>query len=129
MQIRLAANEDAEKIANVLLRSFDEYRSSYTSPAFDATTPCATTVLARLQEGPIWVAEREGDVLGTVSAVRREDSTREASCRRVFLSTTPFLDRAIRLYEHRGVRRIDDGPHDLLGTPLFTMEKWLVQHH
>lgn len=156
MLIRLAANADAEKIANVLLRSFDEYRPSYTSRAFDATTPSAKGVLARLQEGPIWVAEHDGDVIGTVSAVRREDSVyirgmavlpnarekhigsvllervelfaREASCRRVFLSTTPFLDRAIRLYERCGFQRIDDGAHDLFGTPLFTMEKWLVRH-
>jgi putative acetyltransferase len=44
---------------------------------------------------------------------------------RLFLSTTPFLDRAIRLYERLGFQRINEGPHDLFGTPLFTMEKFL----
>jgi len=43
--------------------------------------------------------------------------------RRMLLSTTPFLDRAIRLYEHFGFRRTSEGPHDLFGTPLFSMEK------
>ena len=48
-------------------------------------------------------------------------------CRRIFLSTTPFLDRAIRLYEKFGFERTDEGPHELFGTPLFTMEKTLAQ--
>ena len=44
---------------------------------------------------------------------------------RLFLSTTPFLSSAIRLYERSGYRRTNDGLHDLFGTPLFTMEKTL----
>jgi len=47
-------------------------------------------------------------------------------CRRLFLSTTPFLLRAIRLYEHFGFCRTDEGPRELFGTPLFTMEKLLL---
>jgi GNAT superfamily N-acetyltransferase len=152
--MRLAGIEDAATIARVLLLSFSEYRPSYTASAFAATTPSATAVVARLSEGPIWLAQSEDAVIGTVSAVLRGDSVyirgmgvlpnargqqigfallervelfaRELSRPRLFLSTTPFLDRAIRLYERSGFRRIDDGPHDLFGTPLFTMEKWLV---
>lgn len=45
---------------------------------------------------------------------------------RLFLSTTPFLDRAIRLYQTFGFHRTDEGPHELFGTPLFTMEKILL---
>ena len=37
--------------------------------------------------------------------------------------TTPFLSSAIRLYEGFGFRRTNDGPQELLGTPLFTMKK------
>ena len=44
----------------------------------------------------------------------------------LILSTTPFLHRAIRLYERYGFRRSDEGAHDLHGTPLFTMVKMLV---
>jgi ribosomal protein S18 acetylase RimI-like enzyme len=45
--------------------------------------------------------------------------------RRLFLSTTPFLDHALHLYEKFGFRRASEGLHDLFGTPLFTMEKRL----
>jgi ribosomal protein S18 acetylase RimI-like enzyme len=45
--------------------------------------------------------------------------------KRLVLSTTPFLLRAIRLYERFGFQRTEDGPHDLFGTPLFTMVKEL----
>ena len=42
------------------------------------------------------------------------------------LSTTPFLDSAIRLYEQYGFVRIEGSEHDLHGTPLFTMKKTLT---
>ena len=42
---------------------------------------------------------------------------------RLLLSTTPFLDRAIHLYEKFGFRRNGEPPHDLFGTPLVTMAK------
>lgn len=41
------------------------------------------------------------------------------------LSTTPFLARAIRLYEQSGFQPTTEGPSDLFGTPLFTMVKTL----
>jgi putative acetyltransferase len=106
-----------------------------------------------MNEGPIWVVMSEDLVVGTVSVVPRgdslyirgmavlphargqnvgelllqhvEDFAHGQGFRRLFLSTTPFLSRAIRLYERMGFRRIDEGPHDLFGTPLFTMEKEL----
>jgi len=42
-------------------------------------------------------------------------------CERLFLSTTPFLSRAIKLYERYGFQRTSVGPDNLFGTPLFTM--------
>jgi len=108
-----------------------------------------------MQEGPVWVALGEGTMLGTVAAVTKGDSlyirgmavlpTARGSgcgsrllqrlegwagsegCIRLFLSTTPFLDSAIRLYERFGSHRTDEGTHDLFGTPLFTMEKILTK--
>ena len=47
-------------------------------------------------------------------------------CKRLFLSTTPFLDRA-RLYETFGFQHTREGPCDLFGTPLFTMEKFCMK--
>ena len=151
MQLRLAESEDASIVATVLLKSFVEYKALYTDKGFAATTPSGQEVLERLKEGPIWLVVDEGEIVGTASAVLKGDSLYirgmavlpaprgrrvgellldriesygiENNCRRLFLSTTPFLDGAIRLYELFGFVRTDEGPHSLFGTPLFTMEK------
>ena len=152
-QIRIAEVGEAESIAAVLYEAFREFEPLYTAEGFAATTPKREQILERMSEGPVWVALVDGEIIGTVSVVlKREDlyvrgmavlpRTRGASvgkllmeqveqyavdkgCKRLFLSTTPFLQRAIRLYEKFGFRRTPDGPHDLFGTPLFTMEKTL----
>ena len=151
--IRIAVVSDAGSIARVLAEAFAEYRSLYTQAAFDATCPASDTVLKRMTEGPVWVAELAGVVAGTVAAVSKGDAlyirgmailpaargqatgrllleiveqyALEHGHQRVTLSTTPFLGRAIRLYENFGFRRTEEAPQDLFGTPLFTMEKWL----
>ena len=151
--MRRAAGEDASVTSSVLLASFIEYEELYTSEAFAATTPRNEQIQMRMEEGPVWVALHEGEIVGTVGAVARssglyirgmgvlprarghrigelllkeiEDYAREEGHSRLYLSTTPFLDRAIRLYEQFGFRRIEEGPHDLFGTALLTMEKWL----
>jgi putative acetyltransferase len=151
LEIRRAGPEDARAIAAVLLESFIEFRALYTHGGFAATALDEEHVLARVQEGPVWVALREGVMLGTVAAVVKSESVyvrgmavlpnargsgtgtrllRQIEAwaaiegyTRLFLSTTPFLDSAIRLYEKFGFRRTDEGLHDLFGTPLFTMEK------
>jgi GNAT superfamily N-acetyltransferase len=152
-EIRLAAQEDAVAISRVLYESFAEFRPLYTPGGFAATALAGEQVLERMQEGPIWIALKAGMVLGTVAAVIKGSSVyirgmavlpeargsgtgaallRVAEkwaagegYRHVFLSTTPFLHSAIRLYEKSGFRRKDEPPQNLFGTPLFTMDKTL----
>jgi GNAT superfamily N-acetyltransferase len=152
-QIRLAFPTDIPAIASVLLQSFAEYESLYTTRGFAATTPTAEEITARWHEGPIWVSLLNGEIIGTVSAVLNGDSlyvrsmavlptarghrlgklllehielyAREQGRNRLYLSTTPFLHRAIHVYENHGFRRTTTGPQDLFGTPLFSMEKLL----
>ncbi|HZW78994.1 MAG TPA: GNAT family N-acetyltransferase [Candidatus Deferrimicrobiaceae bacterium] len=151
IEIRHATAEEAASIANLLYESFVAFQSLYTEGGFIATTPSAQQVLERMRAGPVWTVLRDGQVLGTAAVVVKgksayirgmavlpsergtgmgsallqhvEDWAMNSGCVRLFLSTTPFLIEAIRLYERFGFRRTDEGPHDLLGTPLFTMEK------
>lgn len=153
VQIRPATREDAQDIARVLHESFVEYEPLYTPGGFEATTPGSERIMDRMGEGPVWVALLDSAVVGTVAAVTRgeglyvrgmgvvpqargrgvgrllleavERFAVEQGHRRMFLSTTPFLDTAIGLYKRAGFRRTHDGPHELHGTPLFTMEKIL----
>lgn len=151
--IRLATENDAPAVAAILREAFEEYRALYTNAGFAATTPTSQEVLDRIREGPVWVATHDGVPAGTAAAVIKEgslyirgmavlpaargqkvgerflqhieDYAAAHNCCRLFLSTTPFLDRAILLYQQSGFTRIEEGPHDLFGTPLFTMEKIL----
>ena len=104
-----------------------------------------------MSEGPVWIALHNDAIVGTVSAINQgealyirgmavlpavrghkvgdlllrqvESYAAARGCKSLILSTTPFLARAIRLYENFGYRRRSDGPDDLFGTPLFTMSK------
>lgn len=155
VQIRAATSADAPQVASLLLESFIEYKDLYTPEGFAATTPTVDGVLARMEEGPVWVALSGGSVAGTVAAVKRgedfyvrgmavlpaargrrigelllrevEGYARAQAYRRLVLSTTPFLHRAICLYERFGFLRCEEGARDLFGTPLFTMAKDLRQ--
>lgn len=149
--IRRAEPDDAITIAELLHSSFAEYRSLYTTAGFQATAGSAEQMVERMKQGPVWVALLDETIVGTVSVVAKgkslyvrgmavQPSARgrrigelllthieafaiEEEFERLFLSTTPFLDRAIRLYESFGFQRTDEGPDDLHGTPLITMEK------
>jgi uncharacterized protein len=144
-----AAPEDAPAIAAVLEAAFAEYRESYTAAAYAATVPDAATIAGRFAEGPVWVAVRGRDVIGTVSA-RPEGATLHLRSMGVVpaargmgvgdllinratewafptgydwlrLETTPFLAAAARLYARHGFVVTDAPPRDLHGTPLLTM--------
>jgi ribosomal protein S18 acetylase RimI-like enzyme len=67
-----------------------------------------------------------GRQIGNLLLEEIERFATAAGFTRLYLSTTPSLDRAIRLYERFGFQRIDEGPNELFGTPLFTMEKVLI---
>ncbi len=151
--IRHATLEDLPSVSSLMHESFIEYRPSYTEEAFAATTPGSDELAKRMAEGPMWVATQDDVLVGTVSALPLgdefyihgmavlpevrglglgelllktvEDCAHAQGYKRLTLSTTPFLLRAIRLYERFGFQRISDGPHELFGTPLFTMTKAL----
>jgi GNAT superfamily N-acetyltransferase len=152
MDIRRAGLGDAPAIAQVLHDSFVEFEALYTAGGFSATTLSPEQILARMREGPVWVATSESAVIGTVAAILKDGESgcirgmavlpsargsrigaallqhvetwaAGSECMRLFLSTTPFLSSAIRLYERAGFTRTDEGPLDLFGTPLFVMKK------
>ena len=153
LTIRHATAEDLPSVSSLMHESFIEYRPSYTEEAFAATTPGSAELSKRMSEGPMWVAVLDDALVGTVSALPLndelyirgmavlpqarglglgelllktvEDHALAEGYKRLTLSTTPFLHRAIRLYERFGFQRISDGPHELFGTPLFTMSKAL----
>lgn len=150
IHIRQAVPQDATTVSRVLYESFVEFKALYTSGGFAATTPTEEQVLGRMKDGPVWLAFREMEALGTVAAVAKEEfiymrgmavlpaargfgvAARlletveqwaiEQGMMRISLTTTPFLHAAIRLYEKHGFQRIP-GTKDLFGTPLFAMEK------
>jgi ribosomal protein S18 acetylase RimI-like enzyme len=152
IEVRRANPSDAAAIAVVLHTAFIEFKHLYTEGGFAATALNTEEVLTRMTEGPVWIALSKDEIVGTVAAVQKGDSlyvrgmavlpvarglgtgrklldeverlANDLTCPRLFLSTTPFLSAAINLYESYGFRRTGE-PHDLFGTPLFTMEKFL----
>lgn len=151
--IREARVADAGAITRVLESAFAEFRHLYTPEAYVATVQPESGIVTRLQEGPVWVAERGSVVVGTVSAVRAgdsvlvrgmavspkerslglgralleltEDFARERRCQQMSLYTTAFLRSAIRLYRSSGFEFTGETatPH---GTELLRMVKTLT---
>ena len=156
IQIRRATVDQAGLVASILRQAFAEFESLYTEQAFAATVLATDAILARMREGPVWCALCEKRIVGTASAVRRETGTyvrgvavipaarglgigrlllqeietfaNANRSHRLFLTTTPFLTEAIRLYEHLGFQRTSAGRVEFFGTPLFTMEKMLTRN-
>jgi ribosomal protein S18 acetylase RimI-like enzyme len=155
IEIRLAMIKEIDAIAFVLRQAFIAYELYYPPAAFAATTPTSDQIRERWEEGPVWVAVQNEIVVGTMAAVPKasglyvrsmavlpasrgqgigrmllqiaEDFAMHHHHSRIFLSTTPYLKQAIRLYEQFGFQIINEGPHDLFALPLFTMAKQLNQ--
>ena len=152
-QVRFATVDEIESIAAVLHQAFVEYQVLYTPEAFAATTPTAALLRERWSEGPVWVALQTSQLVGTIAAMPMSEAlyvrsmgllpharghgvgtlllqqverfARAQGFKRLFLSTTPFLRSAIRLYEQYDFQKTREGPRDLYGTRLFSMEKLL----
>ncbi len=154
VQIRLAVADEAEEIAKVLFGAFGPLRGEYTPGAFGAVTPDAQEIRGRFDEGPIWVAFVDREMVGTVSVLpepdwlyirsmavlpaaqglgigRRmlavvEDYAVAMSFSRLYLYTTYFLKGAIRLYESSGfMHDRDTTAEEWHGVPGVGMDKKL----
>lgn len=150
--VRLATEADSAAIADVLYAAFSAFKPEYTPEAFAVVTPSAKEVATRFAEGPIWVAERGGKAVGTVSvstepeglyirsmAVHPEaqgvgvghkllDSVegflQAGDIERVFLYTTYFVPGAKVLYEKHGFEWVrDTTAEEWYGTPGLEMDK------
>ncbi|MEM7286082.1 MAG: GNAT family N-acetyltransferase [Actinomycetota bacterium] len=149
--IRRATATDAPAIHRVLLDAFEPLEDRYTPAAFDATVLDPDRVRLRLDDGPVWLAELDGAVVGTfgievtdeghylrgmgVSPAARGAGlgkrlvdvavgyVDEHRPPRAWLFTTHFLDAAIALYERAGFVRFDPDPAHFHGTPIIGMER------
>jgi putative acetyltransferase len=150
VRIRKAKPGDAAAIEWLLRESFREYEQDYTPEAFDITTPAKQEIEDRIKHWTVWVALRANAIVGTVSAqpdgqalhirsmavhphmrgqgigklllTRVEHFARTNRCTRLILDTTPFLKRAIRLYEGFGFG-FTGTERKWFGTPLSAMAK------
>lgn len=149
--IRMATDQDSENITSLLFEAFKEFEHLYSKEAFAATVISPAEVSRRMQEGPLWVAELDGKILGTVSLLPRDNEAYvrgmavlpaaqglkiglklmqqaeqfglENHFSRLFLRTTPYLHKAIKLYEQFGFVVLGEREEDFFGTPSFLMEK------
>jgi predicted N-acetyltransferase YhbS len=144
--IRHARAGDAAGILRCLHQAFEPFRREYTDAAFHDTVLDADTLRARMSRMATFVAERDGEVIGTIAASkvdaerghlrgmavlpscagsglgrrllrRAVDELTVAGCRRATLNTTAPLARARGLYESAGFARTG-GSADFFGMPL-----------
>lgn len=152
VQIRRAAIDDAKVITEILRKAFSEFASDYTPEAFAVVTPPADEIAGRFDEGPIWVAVKDDQIVATVSAVPEpewlyirsmavlpiaqglgiggglldaiERYGIENEFDQLFLYTTNFSSDAIRLYEKHGFQKVrDTNADEWYGTSGLAMDK------
>jgi len=154
LEIRRAVPDDAEVIAEIIYEAFAPFEAEYTAGAFEYTTPRADAIGPRFDEGPIWMAELDGEVVGTVSglpegerfyirsmAIRPsaqrggigqkllevlEAYAREHRFAKLYLYTTHVLPAARHLYEKNGFYVLRETPaEEWFDMPGLEMEKKL----
>ena len=154
-EIRLARPEDSQLISDLIYEAFAPFESEYTPGAFEYTTPKADAIRPRFAEGPIWMAELDGEAVGTISglpdgerfyirsmaikpAVQRggigqklleelEAYAREREFKKLYLYTTYVLPGARRLYEKNGFYVLRETlPEEWFDMGGLEMEKELV---
>ncbi|PYT00059.1 MAG: hypothetical protein DMF63_08805 [Acidobacteria bacterium] len=140
LEIRLAGPDESETIADLIRAAFAPFESQYTAGAFDYVTPNADLIRPRFDEGPIWIAELNGEPAGTVSGISEdgrfymrsmavrptaqragvgqklvdafESYAREQGFAKMFLYTTFVLPGATQLYEKNGFYVVRETPPD-----------------
>jgi putative acetyltransferase len=150
--VREATRPDASAISALLRCAFEEFEALYTPEAYFSTVLPDSGVIARVEEAPVWVAERESAIIGTVGVISVADSlmargmavhpaarglgvakgllrhvenfARQNGYKQLSLYTTPFLTQAIRSYQLSGFSFTGETtrPH---GTELLRMTKVL----
>ena len=151
LNIIIATTEHAPAIAEVLKLSFQEIRDLYTPQAYTATVMSTDQVNRRIEEGTVWLASLGEKPVGTISGVLSgadfyiqsmavipvargqhvglrllkalQHYAKEKNCASLLLSTSPYLKKAIRIYEKFGFEIINEPPYELEGVPLFSMGK------
>lgn len=152
VQVRLATADDAEAISAVLHEAFSLIREHYTADAFEVVTPKRDEIERRFAEGPMWVAELDGRVVGTVSLATEPEGLYVRSMavspkaqkqgigrklldalhehasgtgvERIFLYTLPFQKGARAMYEKYGYEWVRDTPaEEWYGVPGLEMDK------
>jgi N-acetylglutamate synthase-like GNAT family acetyltransferase len=152
IEVRLAQPDDSGAMAEVLSQAFGMYREHYTPEAFTIVTPCADEITRRNEDGPQWIAMREGEVIGTVSVTVEDgdlyvrsmavaphaqglgvghllldaiDEYAQATEHdRIFLYTTCFSLGAKELYEKHGYSWVRDTTgEEWYGVPGLEMDK------
>ena len=150
--VRLADEADSAAIADVLFAAFSKFEHEYTPESFAIVTPTTENVATRIVEGPIWVAERDGRVVGTVSVTTEPEGMyirsmavqpdaqglgighrlldavgeyfQSSELDRIFLYTTYFVPGAKELYEKHGFKWVrDTAAEEWYGTPGLEMDK------
>jgi GNAT superfamily N-acetyltransferase len=152
LEIRLAQPGDEDTIAGLILAAFEPFRDQYTPDAFEYTAATIDRIRQRFDEGPMWLASYEGEIVGTVSGlpegerfyirsmairptVQRlgigqalldvlEQYARGVGFEKLYLYTTHVLPGARGLYEKNGfyVTR-DTAPEEWYGMGGIEMEK------